>query len=315
MANPHNKHMAEGARARVGGGAARARPPTPHPTPHPPQDDLLCLPPKLAQSLGGLGPLVLVTRVTSGVTLTDPVTLREAVLDATAFWRQPLRPLLSARNLVEYVVLDAEPVGGAGGATRRHALADVTLARKADFGVNDHTICVRSHLGALLRAGDDAVGYDLATAAPSDPALDAALGRGLAPPDALLVRKSYEERRRKRKAKGERRPWVLKRMDMVGGDDPAAADAPAARARGRAAGAPTDDGADMERFMQELEEDPDLRARVALFRDPAAAAAAGAPPRGVAPMADDGSSSDGDVPEVPLEELLEDLEGLDIDDE
>jgi hypothetical protein len=32
-------------------------------------------------------------------------------------------------------------------------------------------------------------------------------------------------------------------------------------------------------------------------------------------MADDGSSSDGDVPEVPLEELLEDLEGLDIDDE
>lgn len=56
-----------------------------------------------------------------------------------------------------------------------------------------------------------------------------------------------------------------------------------------------------------------MRARVALFRDPQvdpAAAAAQGPHQG---MADSGD--DDDVPEVPLEELLEDLAALGLDDE
>ena len=59
-------------------------PPTPTPTspalsppPRPRQDDLVCLPPKLAASMGNIGPLVLVTRVTNAITLTDPLTLRQ----------------------------------------------------------------------------------------------------------------------------------------------------------------------------------------------------------------------------------------------
>ena len=95
---------------------------------------------------------------------------------------------------------------------------NVTVARKADFGQNDRVTTVRSHLGALLKPGDAALGYDLAAAAPSDDALDAAVESGrLAVPDALLVRKSHDAARARRRAKGERRPWVLKRLDLNGG--------------------------------------------------------------------------------------------------
>ena len=41
----------------------------------------MCLPAKMASSLGGLGPLVLVTRVTNAITLTDPTNLRGVALD------------------------------------------------------------------------------------------------------------------------------------------------------------------------------------------------------------------------------------------
>lgn len=56
---------------------------TPTRTPTPPQDDLVCLPSKLASSLGSLGPLVLVTRVTNAITLTDPTNLRSTSMDVS----------------------------------------------------------------------------------------------------------------------------------------------------------------------------------------------------------------------------------------
>jgi nonsense-mediated mRNA decay protein 3 len=45
----------------------------------------VCLPAKLASSLGGLGPLVLITRVTNAITLTDPCTLRGVAIDVRLF--------------------------------------------------------------------------------------------------------------------------------------------------------------------------------------------------------------------------------------
>lgn len=54
--------------------------------------------------------------------------------------------------------------------------------------------------------------------------------------------------------------------------------------------------------MQELEEDPELRSRVALYRDPLAPVR-----RGGAGASEAGGDSDDEFPEVPLEELLEDL--------
>ena len=74
----------------------------------------MCLPAKQAAERGGLGPIVLVTRVTNTLTLTDVCTLRSVALEAPAYWRDPLRPAMSARQLTEFVVLDIEPLEVAG---------------------------------------------------------------------------------------------------------------------------------------------------------------------------------------------------------
>ena len=64
------------------------------------------------------------------------------------------------------------------------------------------------------------------------------------------VRKSYEEKRRRRKARGQKRPWRLKRMAMELEDDsaPGAGGSRGREQRGGAGGSRHDQ--DMERFMQ-----------------------------------------------------------------
>ena len=63
--------------------------------------------------------------------------------------------------------------------------------------------------------------------------------------------------------------------------------------------------------MQELEEDPEMRSKMALYRDPEYDHAGDAKLQDSA-MTDD---EDGDMPEVPLEELLDDLTALHLDEE
>ena len=50
---------------------------------------------------------------------------------------------------------------GIGLSTTTMIQADATVAREADFGSNDTTHYVRTHLGGVLEAGDEASGYDL----------------------------------------------------------------------------------------------------------------------------------------------------------
>lgn len=59
--------------------------------------------------------MVLCSRVTNMVALTDPVTLRTHSLDAPGYWRTTFTSLASQRQLVEYVVLDIEPCGASNG--------------------------------------------------------------------------------------------------------------------------------------------------------------------------------------------------------
>ena len=67
------------------------------------QDDLICLPPKVAAPLGNMGPVVFCSRVTNTVQLTDPLTLRTVPLEVsraasetgTRQWK-PLHTVLAA---------------------------------------------------------------------------------------------------------------------------------------------------------------------------------------------------------------------------
>jgi nonsense-mediated mRNA decay protein 3 len=68
-------------------------------------------------------------------------------------------------------------------------------------------------------AGDTVLGYDLAKANLVHMDFEAHVNRGGAVPDVILVRKSYEEKRRKHKRRGNARPWKLKHLDIEMGEE------------------------------------------------------------------------------------------------
>ena len=191
--------------------------------------DLLWLPKALSRSLGGLGPLVVCARVASTIRLLCPATLATAELTAAVYFKNPFLPLCSDSQLVEYEVLDVEinsnphhgsgktknqhkgenkhkggkpRTGGGGGGddkTSSCALvsATVTIAKSSDFGVTDTTFFVESHLGAVLKPGDLALGYalqsetvDLDGAGLEMDGFSEATARE-ALPDVVLVKKKY----------------------------------------------------------------------------------------------------------------------------
>ena len=189
------------------------------------KDDFVCLPAKLSAALGGFGPLCLVTRVTSGITLTCFRTLTQHVISGPQYWQWEFKNVLGHRHLVEYIVLDIELVhqthsvenqARERGSYRRFALADATVARVADFGINDTVFHLRTHLGNQIFPGDHALGYDLSVTVATSVALDEAVAKGLELPDVILVRKSYRSKRARR---AQRRNWELKRLEMEMGDD------------------------------------------------------------------------------------------------
>lgn len=264
------------------------------------KEDLVCLPPKLAASLGNLGPLVLCTRVSSALTLMDPLTLRQSQIEGSVFWRHPFPSMIQQKQLVQYVVLDIELLGPTSG--KLH-LAEAQVARAADFGKNDKITTIITHLGNILHPGDTALGYDMEHANVVDPNLDSWLARGGSMPEVILVRKSYEAKRSRRKAKGHSRSWKLQRLAM----EEAALEQKISASRQRQTA--DRDTADMESFLQELEEDPDMRSRVALFKDQQALASKAMPS-----IAATDDYDDDDFPEVPVDELLENLAGLQLNE-
>jgi nonsense-mediated mRNA decay protein 3 len=66
-----------------------------------------------------------------------------------------------------------------------------------------------------------ALGYDLANANSVQQDFEAHVSRGGSVPDVLLVRKSYEEKRRKhkRRAGGGSRPWKLRHLPIEAGEE------------------------------------------------------------------------------------------------
>ncbi len=268
------------------------------------KDDLVCLPPKVATSHGGIGPVVLCTRVTNALTMIDPKTLQVATVEAPMYWRMPFKAMMSGKQLTEFIVLDIEPATAKG--CHQHGklrLAECVVARLSDFGANDQTFMAYTHLGHVLHPGDHALGYDVANANLVDGNLDTAEQKGYQLMDVVLVRKSYDEKRRRRRAKGVSRGWKLKRMDMELEDEEEGATKGGKRRNGEISAA-EQEAADMERFLEELEEDADLRSRIAIYKDSQAAAYE---KHG---MEHDQTESDDEVPEIPLEELLDDLASM-----
>ncbi|KAK9474238.1 NMD3 family-domain-containing protein [Dipodascopsis tothii] len=276
------------------------------------KDDLIVLPLKVARSLGNISQLTLCTRVGNTLHMLDPQTLESADLQPPVYWRSPFPVLSTATALTEFMVLDVDLVGVEKG---KHLLADVTVARTADMGRNDTEYYVRSHLGAILHPGDTVLGYFLANSNFNHDLWDT-LDQGNIP-EVYLVKKSYP-----RKKKNKNRNWRLKRMakeynDMDDSGNSLSKQRQLENERVER---------DYELFLQELEEDPELRSNINLYKQANSQARAPRPDDmdGDAGMdvddhvaeASDAESDDdaGSLPEIGIDELLDEIDELTLED-
>ncbi|XP_071804642.1 60S ribosomal export protein NMD3-like [Asterias amurensis] len=252
------------------------------------KDEIVCLPKKVARSLGNIGQLVLCTRVTSGLQFIDPLTLQVADVSASSFWRSPFSSLCdNPKHLTEFTVLQVERieekeqphVAGHGSRSNKHLLADVWVMRTQDMGVCDTQYHCRSHLGHLLRAGDLAIGFDFTRTNVNNSYL--AEMRADLLPDVVLIKKYYGNRQKRNR----KRNWKLK---MLRKDEE---------------GVNTDRAdRDYMGFLEDLEEDTDYRKNVNIYLDR---------DKDIAVE----SSDEDDAPRISLQEMLDDLRLTDAEDD
>lgn len=255
------------------------------------RDDLVVLPSKLAKSLGNISQFVLCSKVTNALQFLDPKTLQTADLPAQVYWRSPFNALADVSQLVEFIVLDVEPTGISKG---KRVLADITVARASDLGVNDQEYYVRSHLGALCHAGDSVMGYFIANSNYNSDLFDGLNTDHI--PDVVLVKKLYRRKTRKN------RNWKLKRMAKEHKDIDASQDYSSRTQKQEMERAERD----YEVFLQELEEDAELRQSVNLYKS------GKLPAPGVPTELDE--EEEEDVPQIDIDELLDELDEMTLDD-
>lgn len=255
------------------------------------KDDLVVLPKKLAKSMGNISQFVLCSKISNTVQFMDPTTLQTADLSPSVYWRAPFNALADVTQLVEFIVLDVDSTGISRG---NRVLADITVARTSDLGVNDQVYYVRSHLGGICHAGDSVMGYFIANSNYNSDLFD---GLNIDyVPDVVLVKKLYQRKSKKS------RHWKLKRMAKEHKDIDASLDYNSRAQKQEMERAEKD----YELFLQELEEDAELRQSVNLYKN----REANVPPE-EHEMDEDG---DEDAPQINIDELLDELDEMTLED-
>ncbi|KAF8812129.1 NMD3-domain-containing protein [Phlegmacium glaucopus] len=239
------------------------------------KDDLVCIPLKQARLLSNISPLAICIRVGNSIQLLDPATLQSCDITSQVYWRTPFDSLATVSDLVEFTVLDIDPDN-----TRtkgKFLMADVQVALAGAFhstggkdgeddsmdfessGITNQIYHTRTHLGSILQPGDTALGYFLTNANyNSDHFASLPAGRI---PDIILVKKTYPNRRKKSKA----RNWKLRSIAKEAGEDGETSGARGAIGRmgGRDQKKVEED---YELFLRDLEEDPELRSGINLYK-------------------------------------------------
>lgn len=211
------------------------------------KDDLVVLPKKLCKEFGGMNSLAICFKVGVAIHLFDPITLKKVEMIASQYfaYQNDLKSIPFKSNETEFFVSDIRredrPKMSLDSTftdiEKKFARADVT--RSSDFKTFECT----THMGHILNHGDTAIGYDLTTLNCED--LEELQNQKYLP-DVILVRKTYPERKK--------RFWKLKRIEME----------EEAEDKHRK---PEEEEKQFQEFMDELEQDKTMRARVNIVGD------------------------------------------------
>ncbi|TID28829.1 hypothetical protein CANINC_002260 [Pichia inconspicua] len=253
------------------------------------KDDLVILPSKLAKQMGNIS--LLCSKISNSIQFIDPARLHIEDLQANVYWRSPFPSLADVTQMIEFIVLDVEPTGERRG---KYLMADVSCVRASDMGgSSNEEFYIRSHLGGILHPGDSALGYYLKNSNFNSDLFDQLDSDNVV--DVVLVKKHYMRSNKRMK----NRQWKLKRManerkDIVANEVLDSRQAKQEEERAEK---------DYEMFLQELEEDEELRQNINLYKSEKA---------GVK-LDEDEMEEEDDAPQINIDELLDELDEMTLD--
>lgn len=74
------------------------------------REDLVLLPKETAKDMGGIGPLVVVYKISKFVHVVDIHTMQTFEIDNAMFWKNSFTSLLTKERLTQFIVLDIENI-------------------------------------------------------------------------------------------------------------------------------------------------------------------------------------------------------------
>ncbi|MES1904855.1 MAG: ribosome-binding protein, partial [Paramarteilia canceri] len=230
------------------------------------KESVVFLPKKIAQKHGNIARVCICTKVSSNLHFLDPTTKQK-------FWASPFKMLSDIKSLQRYIVLDIDYNYEKGYRKRdfgnkksknsnqrpNHHLADqytlceVTLIKENSDGQPNSNCIINaiSHLSKILYPGDVVLCYDFSTCN-DDEAIEYQMNRQ----SRIIVVKKFDEN--KQKERKRHRAYMLKRI----------AKNSASENDSDLASVGSSIENDFEEFLNELEEDEEMRKNVQLFKDP-----------------------------------------------
>ena len=180
------------------------------------KDDLVILDPKLQKALGGIGPLILVYKVTTSVHIVDVHTMRTHEIDTQNYWKYMFKALCPRDRLTKFIVLNVEEIDfdvntSRAAARQKFRMVQLEVARESEFGVLDRTFIVNTHLGNVINFNDTVYGYDLAQIQMQeldDYENDSRKNKHQLP-DVVIVKKAYPRANKRQR----QRIWKLQHLD------------------------------------------------------------------------------------------------------
>lgn len=145
--------------------------------------------------------------------------MRTYEIDTNLYWKYQFTALCGRDRLTEFIVLNIENTDydvnvSRAAAKQRFKMVQVEVARVSDFGHNDRTFIVNTHLGEQLNYNDTVLGFDL-DAINLMQIEDMEFNQQLQVPPIVLVKKTYPKYRKRRK----HRLWKLKHLPKEEGAD------------------------------------------------------------------------------------------------
>ena len=201
-------------------------------------------------------------------------------LDSTLYYQHMFKGFMSKREMTEFIVIDIDTPEFDPNETKairreNFRCVQVELKRVSDIGKNEDSYLVNTHLGEVLNYNDSVMCYDLVNANFSEQITEELDNMKKDYPDVVVVKKHYPRMRRKHR----KRYWKLDRIPVqndAGFEEDMDADEEEekfqkkpkkSKKSKKKSKLDQDHEREFEEFLQEIEEDPELRSTMNLYKD------------------------------------------------